>query len=80
MKHCRTYKVDGIIFKSLEEIDEFEKNQYIDAYKNAVKLFVNNSTMENSIYCDECAERLMKFYDFKYDQIEQMEIEVMESM
>jgi len=80
MKQYKGYYIDKVIFNNEQEIDDFIKSEAINAYKKAVELFVQHSTMENSIYCDERAEVLVNQYGFTWEQVEEMEIEVMESI
>lgn len=74
MKNYKGYYIDNVIFHSIEEIDEFVKNQAIEAYKKAVELFAYNSTLENSIYVDSKAEILVNRYGFTWEEIEALEI------
>lgn len=74
MRNYKGYYIDNVIFHSIEEIDEFIKTQAIEAYKKAVELFANNSTLENSIYVDSKAEILVNRYGFTWDEIEDLEI------
>lgn len=80
MKQYRGYYIDKVIFNNEKEIDEFIKSEAIRSYKMAVELFVNNSTMENSIYCDEKAERLVNQFGFTWEQVEELEISTMQSI
>ena len=80
MKNYKGYYIDKVIFNNEKEIDEFIRNQAIDSYKNSVKLFAERPTLENSSYCDDKAERLVNQFDFTWEQVEQIEIEVLESL
>ena len=80
MKQYKGYYIDKVIFNNKAEIDEFLKTQAIEAYKKAVELFANHCTMENSIYCDEKAERLINQFDFTWEQIETLEIETLKTI
>lgn len=80
MKQYKGYYIDKVIFNNEKEIDEFLKTQAIEVYKQAVELFVNRSTMENSIYCDDKAERLVNQFGFTWEQVEKLEIETLKSI
>lgn len=77
MKQYKGYYIDHIIFNNTEEIDNFLKEQALNSYKLACELFVNNSTMANSIYCDEKAQRLVNEFGYTWEQVEELEIEYM---
>lgn len=76
MKQYKGYYIDNVIFNSEAEIDTFIEKQAVDAYKTACKLFVNHSTMANSIYCSEKAEILVTRFGYTWEQLEALEIEV----
>ena len=80
MKQYKGYYIDKVIFNNEQEIDDFIKSEAVRAYKVAVKLFVQHSTIESSIYCDEKAERLVKQFGFTHSEVEAIEIEVMQSI
>lgn len=76
MKQYKGYYIDNVIFNSTEEIDNFLKEQALNAYRVACELFARESTMETSIYCDEQAERLVKYFGYSWEELEAIEIEV----
>lgn len=80
MRNYKGYYIDNIIFHSIEEIDEFVKNQAIEAYKRAVELFASHSTIENSIYADSRAEILVNRYGFTWGDIEDLEISTLQAL
>ena len=80
MRKYKGYYIDKVIFNNEDEIDEFIKSEAIRAYKQSVELFVNQSTIENSIYCDDKAEILVNKFGFTLEQIEELEIQVMKSV
>lgn len=80
MRQYKGYYIDKVIFNNEDEIDEFIKSEAIRAYKQSVELFVNQSTMGNSIYCDDKAEILVNQFGFTWEQIEELEIQVMKSV
>lgn len=80
MRKYKGYYIDKVIFNNEDEIDEFIKSEAIRDYKQSVELFVNHSTIENSIYCDDKAEILVNQFGFTWEQIEELEIQVMKSV
>lgn len=80
MKNYKGYYIDKVIFNNEQKIDEFIKNEAINAYKKAVELFAQHSTMETSIYCDEKAERLVNQFGFTWEQVEEIEIKTLKSI
>ena len=80
MRKYKGYYIDKVIFSNEDEIDGFIKSEAIRAYKKSVELFVNQSTIENSIYCDDKAEILVNQFGFTWEQIEELEIQVMKSV
>lgn len=79
----RQYKgcyIDGVIFTSKQNVDNFLKEQTISAYVNAVKMFADDHTMASSMHCDETAERLVDMYGFTWEQVEQLEIETLKQI
>lgn len=74
------YDIDNVVFNTEKEIDEFVRAQAIEAYKTAVKVFCINSTMEASTNCNEKAEILVNQFGFTWEQVEELEIEVMKSV
>jgi hypothetical protein len=79
MKNYKGYYIDNVIFHSTEEIDEFLRNQAIEAYKKAVELFASHSTLENSIYADSKAEVLVNLYGFTWNDVEELEIATLQA-
>ena len=80
MKQYKGYYIDKVIFNSEHDIDEFIRNQAIKAYKDAVEMFAIHSTIENSLWCDEKAERLVNQFGFTWDQVEELEIETLKEI
>ena len=80
MKQYKGYYIDKVIFNNEQEIDEFIKSEAIRTYKMAVELFAQHSTMENSIYCDDKAEILVKQFGFTWEQVEEIEIETLKTV
>ena len=80
MKQYKGYYIDKVIFNNEDEIDEFIKSEAIRDYKQSVELFVNHLTIKNSIYCDDKAEILVNQFGFTWEQIEELEIQVMKSV
>lgn len=80
MRQYKGYYIDNAIFHNEKEIDNFLKEQAVRAYKMACECFARHSTMENSILVDERAERLVNQFDYTWEQLEDMEIEVLQSI
>lgn len=80
MRQYKGYYIDGVIFHNEQEIDKAIERQAVDAYKLAVELFAVKSTMANSIYADERAERLVNQFGYTWEQVEEIEIEVYKSL
>ena len=76
MKQYKGYYIDHVIFNNEQEIDTFIEKQALDAYKMACRLFAQRSTEGNAITCDERAERLVNFFGYTWEQLEEIEIEV----
>ena len=79
MKQYKGLYIDGTIFTSKEDIDNFLKEQAIRSYKIAVQAFCDHCDIEHSLYADEQAERLNKQYGMDWDEIEAIEIEAMQA-
>jgi len=78
--HTMTYKgyeIDGTIFTSKTEIDNFLKRKAIESYKTAVKAFCEHTDMEHSLYADQKAEYLNTQFRMDWDEIEAIELEAM---
>lgn len=80
MKQYKGYYIDKVIFNNEREIDEFLKTQAIEAYKIAVEVFATHRTVEHSLYCDECAERLVNQFGFSWEQVEELENKTLEAI
>ena len=76
MKQYKGYYIDKAIFHNEEEIDTFLEKQAVDAYKSACELFLNRSTLANSLLCNEKAERLVNQFGYTWEQVEAIELEV----
>ena len=76
MRQYKGYYIDKVFFNNEKDIDSFLEKQAVDAYKMACKLFAELRTIENSIYCDEKAERLVNQFGYSWEQVEALEIEV----
>ena len=80
MKQYKGYYIDNVIFHNEKEIDTFLEKQALDAYKLGCKVFAEHSTMENSLYCEEKAERLVNTFGYTWEQVEEIEIEVYKTL
>ena len=76
MRQYKGYYIDKVIFNNEEEIDAFLEMQALVAYKIACMQFMWNNTMENSIACDEKAERLVNQFGYTWEQVEKIETAV----
>lgn len=80
MKQYKGYYIDKVIFHNEKEIDDFLRQQAIDAFRMAWELFMELRTVENSIYCDEKAQRLVNQFGFTWEQIEELENQIIEEI
>ena len=80
MRQYKGYYIDNVIFHNEEEINSFLEKQAVNAYKMACELFASNSTMANSIYCNERAEILVNQFGYTWEQVEALEIEAYKSI
>ena len=72
------YYIDHVIFNSKEDIDRFILNQAIEAYKMAVKMFMDDHSMASSVFADRKADTLNRL-GMTWEEIEAIEIEVYEA-
>lgn len=72
MKKYRGYYIDGVVFNSKEEIDEFAKAQAIRTYKAACEHFTECPSVEAALFCDEKAQYLVENFGMDWDEIEAM--------
>lgn len=79
MTKYRGYYIDHVVFGSKKDIDEFVKKQAVDSYKMAVEMFVKEPSMERSSFCSDKALNLVKFHGFTWNEVEQMEIDVIKN-
>ena len=79
MKKYKGYYIDGVIFHNEKEIDLFRESLALSAYKRAVELFAIDScrSMELSMLIDEKAEYLINHFDYTWEQLEDIEIEIL---
>ena len=80
MRKYKGYYIDGVIFTTEKEIDDFHRNSAVESYRKAVEIFVKHPTMESSVYCDEKAENLMKYFGYTCNEVEAIEIDVYKTM
>lgn len=74
MKKYRGYYIDGCVFRTEKEIDDFVKNQAVKKYSTLCAMFSRNPSMElNAIMCAH-AYSLHHEHGLSYEQIEQIEI------
>lgn len=79
MKQYKGYYIDGAIFKSKADIDRHSEKQAVEYYKAAVAVFAEKRTFESSTVCEEAAERLVNNFGYTWEQLEEIEIEVMKA-
>ena len=64
------YEIDGSIFKTKEDVDNFLRQQAVNAYKIACQLFDECHTVVNALHCDEKAEILVNNFGYTWDEVE----------
>lgn len=74
MTQYKGYYIDHIYFHSKAEIDAYIKQKAVEEYQRRIRYFVDHSTMEAFIFCDEQADRLHDIFGFSYEEIEELEI------
>ena len=79
MKNYKGYYIDKVIFNSKADIDQFLKDQAVEAYKKAVEYFTTHPTMEASLYCHSKAEILVNQCGYTWEQVEALEIATFEA-
>lgn len=79
MKNYKGYYIDGVIYKSEAEIDKFLETQAVEAYKTACWYFNKEMSMEASMYADEKAEILVNKFGYTWEQVEEIELEVLKT-
>ena len=80
MKQYKGYYIDGVVFKSKEEIDKCIEEKAVEAYKTALEIFARRMTMEASIYVSEKADRLHDDFGYDWETLEKIECEVFEAI
>lgn len=76
-KRYKNYYIGHGTFGSKEEIDQFIRQQAIDAHRTAVQVFFHNPTMAHSAYLQEQSETLVNQYGFDWEQIDELEAQIM---
>ena len=80
MRKYKGYYIDGVVFKTEKEIDDFHRKNAVESFRKSVEYFAKHPTMEASIYSGERAENLVKNYGYTYNEVEAIEIDVYETM
>lgn len=80
MRTYRGYYIDGAIFTSKTDIDNFLRDQAVKSYKMAVELFANDMSLEKSIYADEKAENLVNNFGFTWEEVEAIEVSTLQNI
>lgn len=73
MKKYKGQYIDGVIFKTSNDIDEFQRQCALDSYKKACQLFIEKPTMATSMYVEERAMTLHNQYGLGWDDIQDIE-------
>lgn len=73
----RGFEIDHIRFNSKAEIDEFIKAEAVKAYKQALRFFYRDGSMEASIFANRRAERLHRVCGMSWTDIESLEFDVL---
>jgi hypothetical protein len=71
------YYIDGVIFTSKQDIDNFLEKTAIEKFKTAVELFAEHPSVEASMWQTDKAERLVNAYGYTWEQVEEIEISVL---
>jgi hypothetical protein len=80
MKKYKGYYIDKVYFNNEQEIDKFLEEQALKAYKTACWLFNKDVCIETSIYASEKAQILVDKFGYTWEQVEQIEIEVIKAI
>lgn len=75
MTKYKNFYIDGVTFKSKEEIDNFLKESAIQEYKVRCKVFSATKTYAAAELADEQATFLHDTYGIDWEELERMEIE-----
>lgn len=80
MTTYKGYYIDGAIFASKADIDNFLKEQAIRSFKNSVESFAHHPSIEASMWQTGKAENLVNNYGYTWAQVEALEIEVLRTV
>lgn len=73
MTRYKGYYIDHVVFNSKAEIDAFIKEQAINGYKTACRLFYEKASMEAAAYMASREKQLHDVYGLTWEQIEDIE-------
>lgn len=73
MTRYKGYYIDHVVFNSKAEIDAFRKEQAINGYKTACRLFYEKTSMEAAAYMAGREKQLHDVYGLTWEQIEDIE-------
>ncbi len=79
MKKYRGYYIDGAVFSSKAEIDDFIKENAKQAYIKALRVFNRRGTMEASAFCSERAQHMNR-QGYTWEEIEAIETAVLKEV
>lgn len=78
MERYKGIFIDGAIIKNRKEADEFLKQQSLNAFKRDIINFYNKPyVFDYHIHNSDSAQYLIDVYGYTWDQIEQMEIDIL---
>ena len=74
MKKYKGYYIDGVVFKSKNDIDEHLKKLAIERYIKLSRMFQKNPSMELSSLLSDLSIKLHDEHNLSYNEIELLEI------
>lgn len=80
MTTYKGYYIDGVIFASKADIDNFLKEREVERFKKAVESFAHHPSMECAMWQTGRAENLVNNYGYTWGQVEALEIEVLRTV
>ena len=73
------YYIDKVTFNSKAEIDAFIKDQAVETFKKAIRMFIKHPDMAHSNYAMDKARALNKLHGFTWEEREKIEESVYET-
>lgn len=77
MTHYKGKTIDGVIFKNTADVDQHLREQAIYMHRVAYQTFLFRMDMASSSYANEKAEILVKEFGFDWEQIDELETQIM---